>query len=100
MLKLFQTKINDNLLNDTPTSSSSICTESNRLNFHTKCISFVEGVFVMIVNSVDSDKMPQYAAFHLGLHCLSKNEFKRVYKVFSDMVCLIRFFTSHQQYFS
>ena len=43
----------------------------------------------MIVNSVDSDEMPQYTAFHLGLHCLSKNELKRVCKVFSDMVCLI-----------
>ena len=53
-------------------------------NFHTKCVSFVEGVFVMIVNSVDSDKMPQYAAFHLGLHCLPKNEFRREYKVLSD----------------
>ena len=24
-------------------------------------------------NSVDTDEMPHYAAFHLGLHCVSKN---------------------------
>ena len=25
-----------------------------------------------VVNSPDSDKMPDYAAFHLGLHCFAK----------------------------
>ena len=36
-----------------------------------KCISFVEDYFV-IANSVDPAEMPQYAAFHLSLHCLPK----------------------------
>ena len=26
----------------------------------------------VLANSVDPDEMPHYAAFHLGLHCLSK----------------------------
>ena len=27
---------------------------------------------MILANSEDPDEMPQYAAFHLGLHCLSK----------------------------
>ena len=30
------------------------------------------GIFLTFTNSVDPDKMPHFAAFHLGLHCLSK----------------------------
>ena len=29
-----------------------------------------------LTNSVDPDEMPHYAAFHLGLHCLSKYPFR------------------------
>ena len=29
-----------------------------------------------LTNSVDPDEMPQYAAFHLGLHCLLKYPFR------------------------
>ena len=28
--------------------------------------------FCPLANSADLDKMPPYAAFHLGLHCLQK----------------------------
>ena len=29
-------------------------------------------IIFVFTNSVDPDEMPHYAAFHLGLHCLSK----------------------------
>ena len=29
-------------------------------------------IVVILVNSADSDKLPPYAAFHLGIHCLPK----------------------------
>ena len=29
-------------------------------------------IFFILANSADSDEMPPYAAFHLGLHCLPK----------------------------
>ena len=32
--------------------------------------------FRLSSNSVDPDKMPLYAAFHLGLHCLQKYSFR------------------------
>ena len=37
-------------------------------------LSFSEDLFVL-ANSADPDEMPHYAAFHLGLHCLSKYPF-------------------------
>ena len=40
------------------------------------CISFYEHVFCLILNIADPDKMPHNAAFHLGLHCLSKFLFR------------------------
>ena len=30
----------------------------------------------VLANSADPDEMPHYAAFHLGLHCLPKYQFK------------------------
>ena len=51
----------------------------------------LDGVFLslkvvfVLANSVDSDEMPHSAAFHLGLHCLPKNRFRvlqRVYVVY------------------
>ena len=32
-------------------------------------------IFLTFTNSVDSDEMQHYAAFHLGLHCLQKYSF-------------------------
>ena len=32
-------------------------------------------VILILANSVDSDEMQYYAAFHLGFHCLPKNPF-------------------------
>ena len=38
---------------------------------------FCQWRFVLILaNSVDPDEMQQYAAFHLGLHCLQKYPFR------------------------
>ena len=31
--------------------------------------------FLVLANSVDPDEMPHYAAFHLGLYCLTKYAF-------------------------
>ena len=39
------------------------------------CISFPKTVLVL-ANCADPDEMQHYAAFHLGLHCLSKYPFK------------------------
>ena len=36
---------------------------------------FLSEIFFFL-NSVDSDEMPHYAAFHLGLHCLLKYPFR------------------------
>ena len=33
-------------------------------------------VVFVLANSVDTDKMKQYAAFHRDIHCLSKYPFK------------------------
>ena len=32
-------------------------------------------VFVFLANSAEPDEKPPYAAFHLGHHCLSTNQF-------------------------
>ena len=40
-------------------------------NFNIKCLS-LKIVFV-IANSVDTDEMPRYVAFHLDVRCLPKN---------------------------
>ena len=32
-------------------------------------------VVLITANSADPDEMQHYAAFHLGLHCLLKNQF-------------------------
>ena len=42
--------------------------------FRLLCISVPQDCFYL--NSVDPDIMPQYAAFHQGLHCLSKYSFR------------------------
>ena len=39
-------------------------------NFQKKYCIFGLMIFFTIANSVDPDKMPHYAAFFLGLHCL------------------------------
>ena len=36
---------------------------------------FVPEGCIIIINSVDLDEMQDYAAFHLGLHCLPKYPF-------------------------
>ena len=33
-------------------------------------------IFFTFTNSVDTDEMQHYAAFHLGPHCLSKSPFR------------------------
>ena len=40
------------------------------------CISFSKPSLSDLANSADPDEMPHYAAFHLGLHRLSKYPFK------------------------
>ena len=36
-------------------------------------------IVCILANSADPDEMPQYAAFHLGIHCLAKNMNEKVY---------------------
>ena len=33
-------------------------------------------IFFVFTNSVDADEMQNYAAFHLGLHCLQRYSFR------------------------
>ena len=50
----------------------------NFLNYNT----FLLWMFVFIyANSADSDKIPQYAAFHLGFHCLQKYLFAGIQNI-------------------
>ena len=49
---------------------SIVCIWGVRLCFY-KCI-FGLKFLLTLTTSVDPDEMPHYAAFHLGLHCLSK----------------------------
>ena len=41
-------------------------------NFHGKNVFLSLKIAFVMTNSVDPDEMQQYAAFHLGLHCLPK----------------------------
>ena len=41
-----------------------------------KILYFCLNVFFTFTNSVDTDEMQHYAAFHLGLHCLQKYSFR------------------------
>ena len=43
-------------------------------------------VFVMLANSADPDEMPPYAAFYLGLHCLSKYLFTKWLRVIKTLI--------------
>ena len=45
-------------------------------NFQKKLVIFCLKIFFTFTNSVDSDEMQHYAAFHLGLHCLQKYFFR------------------------
>ena len=45
-------------------------------NFQTNIVFFCLKIFFTFRNSVDPDEMKQYAAFHLGLHCLPKFPFR------------------------
>ena len=40
--------------------------------FKKYCNSFSETIDFVLANSEEPDEMPQYATFHLGLHCLPK----------------------------
>ena len=40
---------------------------------------FFDDHFVSFTNGVDTDEMPHYAAFHLGIHCLPKYECRSHY---------------------
>ena len=44
-------------------------------NFFNNCIFLSENLFTF-TNSVDPYEMQHYAAFHLGLHCLTKYPFR------------------------
>ena len=44
------------------------------------CISLSMRVVLILANSVDTDEMQHYAAFHLGLHCLPKFQYKANFK--------------------
>ena len=48
-------------------------------------------VVLILANSADHDEMQQYAAFHLGLHCLPKYQFRG----FQYALCLT---PKHQKY--
>ena len=48
----------------------------HRLSFFNYFIVLFLRTFFYLENSVDPDEMPHYAAFHLGLHCLSKYPFR------------------------
>ena len=50
-------------------------TEGRRSDWYTisspRCMYFLsDDLFFTLTNSVDTDEMPHYVAFHLGLHCL------------------------------
>ena len=45
-------------------------------SFHKNIVFFCQRIFFTFTNSVDSDEMQHYAAFHLGLHCLQKYLFR------------------------
>ena len=46
-------------------------------NFKKKdVVFFCPKIFLTFTNSVDTDEMQHYAAFHQGLHCLQKYSFK------------------------
>ena len=46
------------------------------LNFQIEIVFFSLKIVFVLANSVDPDEMLDYAAFHLGLHCLSKYAFR------------------------
>ena len=46
--------------------------EGSQIIISTKIVFLSLKISFVLVNSVDPDEMMHYAAFHLGLHCLSK----------------------------
>ena len=65
-----------------PYDIDTICTDLSILCFKGLPVKILKfGIFLslkiafILVNSADSDEMPPYVAFHLGLHCLSKYPF-------------------------
>ena len=44
--------------------------------YPTKIYLFSLTIILGLANSVDADEMPHYVAFHLGLHCLPKYQFR------------------------
>ena len=78
-LKHFRTMGFSIQLHTIRTGSSIVCIEGSQV-----IISKQYCIFSMMINSVSAnsaypDEMPHYAAFHLGLHCLSKfPDFKRL----------------------
>ena len=45
-------------------------------------------VFVL-ANSADTDEMPHYVAFHLGLHCLPKYMFRSLTLVYKGSILVV-----------
>ena len=54
-----------------------------RLEFPNKTVFLSMKIVYIYANSADPDEMPNYAGFHLGLHCLTKYLF---------LVCFFFFF--------
>ena len=55
---------------------SIIYIEGPQVIISTKIVFLSLKIYFVLANSVDPDEMLQYAAFHLGLHCLSKYAFR------------------------
>ena len=54
-----------------------LCTlRGHRYNFLNYDVFLSLEAVLILANSADPDKMQHYAAFHLGLHCLSKYLFR------------------------
>ena len=50
------------------------------------CIFLSEDLFYL-TNSVGTDEMQHYAAFHLGLHCLQKYSFRVFWNIKGSRKC-------------
>ena len=59
------------------------------------CILLSEDLFYLNTNSVDTDEMPHYLAFNLGLHCLQKYLFRGYLNSKGFKICKLFGFTSH-----
>ena len=53
--------------------------EGSRVMIYKKILYFFLWTNFVLTDSADPDEMPHYAAFHLGLHCLSKYSFMGFY---------------------